>query len=204
MIQSISRGRLRWSVRKLTRRSPAAGYAGLGCHAPPPYVLRSAPRFDSGHTGIGPPPPNWHPRHMNSVWILWPPSSLRSLAMANHSQKYTYISFLHKGPKCVPASTNRRALSLHKFLAKTCNNLALRVSKLAVRRTTFMCYADCRRPRRRLNLLKSLSEFRQPGLKQELPAVGALYWQTGYGVFSISPSHVLGIQKYIQNQEQTP
>ena len=28
------------------------------------------------------------------------------------------------------------------------------------------------------------------------------YWQNGYGAFSVSPSHVDGLQKYIQNQEE--
>ncbi len=33
------------------------------------------------------------------------------------------------------------------------------------------------------------------------PALALFYWQTGYGAFSVSPSHVMAVKKYIANQE---
>ncbi len=44
---------------------------------------------------------------------------------------------------------------------------------------------------------------RPPSLwvKSEL-GIGNFYWQTGYGAFSVSPSHVEALTHYIANQEE--
>jgi REP element-mobilizing transposase RayT len=34
------------------------------------------------------------------------------------------------------------------------------------------------------------------------PALNTFYWQNGYGAFSMSPTHVENVKKYISNQEQ--
>jgi hypothetical protein len=39
-------------------------------------------------------------------------------------------------------------------------------------------------------------------VKAEVSGLDDFYWQNGYGAFSISPSHVEALKKYIANQEQ--
>jgi hypothetical protein len=39
-------------------------------------------------------------------------------------------------------------------------------------------------------------------VKEELTNLRGFYWQNGYGAFSISPSHVAALQRYIANQEE--
>jgi hypothetical protein len=34
------------------------------------------------------------------------------------------------------------------------------------------------------------------------PALQSFYWQNGYGAFSISPSHVAALKRYILNQKE--
>ena len=38
-------------------------------------------------------------------------------------------------------------------------------------------------------------------VKEKL-GISLFYWQTGYGVFSVSPSHVEALKAYITNQEE--
>ncbi|MCC7422210.1 MAG: transposase, partial [Planctomycetaceae bacterium] len=38
--------------------------------------------------------------------------------------------------------------------------------------------------------------------KDEFPKIASFYWQSGYGAFSVSPSHVDALIEYIRNQEE--
>ncbi len=39
-------------------------------------------------------------------------------------------------------------------------------------------------------------------MKSQGRAYEAFHWQNGYGAFSVSASHILRVQEYIQNQEK--
>lgn len=50
-------------------------------------------------------------------------------------------------------------------------------------------------------LIRELKKESSEWAKSEL-SIPNFYWQTGYGAFSISPSHVEALKEYIANQEE--
>jgi REP element-mobilizing transposase RayT len=50
-------------------------------------------------------------------------------------------------------------------------------------------------------LIKELKQGSSIWVKSEFPKLSAFHWQSGYGAFSISPSHLAALEKYIENQE---
>jgi REP element-mobilizing transposase RayT len=52
------------------------------------------------------------------------------------------------------------------------------------------------------NFLRELKRESSKWIKTLDPAFKKFHWQNGYGVFSLSPSHVEVVKKYIQNQEE--
>ena len=51
------------------------------------------------------------------------------------------------------------------------------------------------------NLIKELKRDSSKWAKEQDAALGRFYWQSGYGAFSVSPSHVETLIGYIENQE---
>jgi REP element-mobilizing transposase RayT len=51
------------------------------------------------------------------------------------------------------------------------------------------------------DFLKELKRDSSKWIKTEAPSMAEFHWQAGYGAFSISPSHVDILKKYIDNQE---
>ena len=52
------------------------------------------------------------------------------------------------------------------------------------------------------DLLRDLKRDSSKWVKTEYPRIGEFHWQLGYGVFSVSPSHVEVLTQYIANQEE--
>jgi len=52
------------------------------------------------------------------------------------------------------------------------------------------------------SLIREMKRDSSSWVKQEQASLNLFYWQGGYGAFSISPSHVPALTRYIQNQEQ--
>ena len=52
------------------------------------------------------------------------------------------------------------------------------------------------------NLLRDLKRDSSIWIKSEMPSLAEFHWQSGYGAFSVSPSHVDELIRYIANQEQ--
>ena len=52
------------------------------------------------------------------------------------------------------------------------------------------------------NLIRDLKRDSSKWVKEECPSLGGFYWQNGYGAFSVSPSHVEPLIRYIANQEE--
>jgi putative transposase len=51
-------------------------------------------------------------------------------------------------------------------------------------------------------LLRELKRDSSKWVKARQPRLAEFNWQSGYGAFSVSPSHVEGLEKYIQDQER--
>ncbi|MEX2138603.1 MAG: IS200/IS605 family transposase [Pirellulales bacterium] len=49
-------------------------------------------------------------------------------------------------------------------------------------------------------LIRELKRDSSKWIKEENPRLGDFHWQRGYGAFSVSPSHVEVLKKYIANQ----
>jgi putative transposase len=52
------------------------------------------------------------------------------------------------------------------------------------------------------SLIKELKQGSSIWVKSEFPVLSGFYWQNGYGAFSISPSHVPGLKRYIEDQDE--
>ncbi len=52
------------------------------------------------------------------------------------------------------------------------------------------------------DLIRDLKRDSSKWIKAEVPTLQDFYWQQGYGAFSVSPSHVEPLKKYIANQEE--
>jgi REP-associated tyrosine transposase len=51
-------------------------------------------------------------------------------------------------------------------------------------------------------LVRELKRESSKAMKEKTPDLRAFYWQSGYGAFSVSPSHVAVLKNYIANQEE--
>ena len=51
-------------------------------------------------------------------------------------------------------------------------------------------------------LIREIKRDSSSWVKEQPLSLSAFYWQSGYGAFSISPSHVDGLTAYIRDQEQ--
>lgn len=52
------------------------------------------------------------------------------------------------------------------------------------------------------DLLRNLKRDSSKWVKAQEPRLPGFYWQHGYGAFSLSPSHVEALKRYIANQEE--
>ena len=91
---------------------------------------------------------------------------------------------------------------IHAYLAGICRNLkcpALTVGgvedhvHLLTRHSKNITVAD---------YLRELKRESSKWIKTIDSTLKSFHWQTGYGAFSISPSHLEEVRRYIQNQEQ--
>ena len=52
------------------------------------------------------------------------------------------------------------------------------------------------------SLIREIKRDSSSWVKEEEPTLSAFYWQSGYGAFSVSPSHVDALKNYIRDQEE--
>ena len=52
------------------------------------------------------------------------------------------------------------------------------------------------------NFLRDIKRESSKWIKTLDPALEKFHWQNGYGAFSLSPTHIEAVKKYISNQEQ--
>jgi putative transposase len=92
--------------------------------------------------------------------------------------------------------------SLHSYLAGACRNLE--TPSLKVGGVEDHIHILCRMAKviSISDLIKELKRESSKWVKQQKSVLRRFYWQSGYGAFSVSPSHVDGLIGYINNQKE--
>jgi REP element-mobilizing transposase RayT len=92
--------------------------------------------------------------------------------------------------------------NLHGYLGGTCRNLDS--PSLAIGGVEDHVHIHCRLSKMQSvsELIRELKRDSSKWVKEQDPKLHSFYWQQGYGVFSISPSHVEVLKEYIHNQEE--
>ncbi len=90
----------------------------------------------------------------------------------------------------------------HRYLAGICRNLDC--PTLIVGGVEDHVHLLCRLGKKVdvADLLRDLKRDSSKWVKAEQPRLADFHWQVGYGAFSISPSHVVALEKYIAHQEE--
>ena len=89
----------------------------------------------------------------------------------------------------------------HAYLAGICNNL--NCPALIVGGVDDHVHILCRLGKTITiaDYIRDLKRDSSKWIKEQQPTLAEFHWQSGYGAFSISPSHVEAVQRYIANQE---
>jgi putative transposase len=90
----------------------------------------------------------------------------------------------------------------HAYLAGICNNL--NCPALIVGGVEDHVHILCRfgKTITVADFIRDMKRDSSKWIKDEQPALAEFHWQSGYGAFSISPSDVEAVQRYIANQEE--
>jgi REP element-mobilizing transposase RayT len=91
---------------------------------------------------------------------------------------------------------------LHNYLGGTCNNLDCPVLRVGGVEDHVHILCRLGRSISISDLVKELKRESSKWLKTKSPALADFYWQSGYGAFSVSPSHVDPLRTYIENQAE--
>jgi REP element-mobilizing transposase RayT len=117
------------------------------------------------------------------------------------AQVYLHLVFSTKNRAALLQDKALRE-KLHAYLAGTCKNLdssALRVGGVEDH-VHILC-----RLSKTLSIAELVRELKRESsrwIKSEARALSRFAWQGGYGAFSVSPSHVEPLKKYIADQER--
>nr|AFI78504.1 transposase IS200-family protein [uncultured bacterium ws156A7] len=114
-------------------------------------------------------------------------------------QLYTHLVFSTKYRKPFLKDDGLRE-NLHAYLAGACKNLES--SSLIVGGVEDHVHILCRLSKTISVsvLIRELKRESSKWVKSESPGLTMFQWQNGYGAFSISPSHVEDLKRYIANQ----
>ena len=115
-------------------------------------------------------------------------------------QFYAHIVFSTKGRRPFLSDRSNRE-RLHAYLAGVCS--AHQSPALIIGGVEDHVHLHCRLGKTIdiAKLVRNLKSESSEWVKREL-RIGNFFWQTGYGAFSISPSHVKTLNQYIANQEE--
>ena len=116
------------------------------------------------------------------------------------SQIYVHIIFStkHREPFLKDAALRAQA---HAYLAGICRNLDS--PAVIIGGVEDHVHALCRIGKRTAvaDLVREMKRDSSKWVKAREHTLGNFHWQDGYGAFSISPSHVVDLTKYIADQE---
>lgn len=91
---------------------------------------------------------------------------------------------------------------MHRYLSGTCNGLecpAVKVGGVADHVHTLCRLGRSVAP---ADLVRDLKRASSRWINDQGGLSTEFHWQSGYGVFSISPNHVTALTEYIENQEE--
>lgn len=114
-------------------------------------------------------------------------------------QLYVHIVFSTKGRQPFLKSVDHREC-LHAYLAGTCKNQSCPSSVIGGVEDHVHLLCRLGKTIDVAKLIRNLKSDSSEWVKKEL-GVANFYWQTEYGAFSVSPSHVDALTHYIVNQE---
>jgi REP-associated tyrosine transposase len=117
------------------------------------------------------------------------------------AQVYLHIVFSTKNRKAFLQNRALRA-ELHNYLGGVCRSLDS--PPLIVGGVADHVHLLCRLSRTHTiaEVIRELKRDSSKWIKTKDAALGEFHWQDGYGAFSVSPSHVEALRKYIANQEE--
>jgi len=116
-------------------------------------------------------------------------------------QVYLHIVFSTKQRRPFLADKDLRK-NVHAYLAGTCRNL--KCPALIIGGVEDHVHILCRFGKTIdiAELIRELKRSSSVWVKEQDQRLGDFHWQSGYGAFSVSPSHVPGLKEYIGNQEE--
>lgn len=119
----------------------------------------------------------------------------------SHVQVYLHIIFSTKNRAPFLKDPEFRERT-HAYLAGICQNMEF--SPLRVGGVEDHVHLLCRMSKKiaLVEFLRDLKRDSSSWVKAENPRLQDFYWQSGYGAFSVSPSHVETLQNYIATQEE--
>ncbi len=117
------------------------------------------------------------------------------------AQIYLHIVFSTKNRKAFLQNRALRA-ELRSYLGGVCRNLDS--PPLIVGGVADHVHVLCRLSRTHTiaEFIREMKRESSKWIKTKDAALGEFHWQDGYGAFSVSPSHVEALRKYIANQEE--
>jgi REP element-mobilizing transposase RayT len=117
------------------------------------------------------------------------------------AQIYLHIAFSTKHRETYLKDEGLRNRT-HAYLAGICKNL--KSPSLIVGGVEDHVHILCRLSKNLAvsDFLRELKRDSSKWVKVQTPANPSFHWQLGYGAFSISPSHVNQLRRYIANQEE--
>ena len=116
-------------------------------------------------------------------------------------QVYLHIKFSTKDRKPFLREPELRSRT-QAYLAGACHNM--KAPSLIVGGIEDHVHILCRLSKLMsiADLVKELKRESSKWVKEQSRELRSFHWQSGYGAFSISPSHVNVLKKYIHNQEE--
>jgi putative transposase len=93
-------------------------------------------------------------------------------------------------------------LRLHAYLARVCNNMGCNALKIGGVEDHTHLLTQLARTVAIAKLVQELKRSSSKWIKSENSKLYEFSWQSGYGAFSISPSHVTPTDGYIERQEE--
>ena len=117
------------------------------------------------------------------------------------SQIYLHITYSTKTRQPFLSDAQLREKT-HAYIAGTCKNQ--HSPSLLVGGVADHVHVLCRLSRNLsvADLVRELKRDSSKWLKHQSPRLRDFHWQRGYGAFSISPSHVEALKRYIANQQE--
>ncbi|MEX2285601.1 MAG: IS200/IS605 family transposase [Planctomycetaceae bacterium] len=116
------------------------------------------------------------------------------------AQIYVHVVFSTKNRKPFLQQTGLRD-EMHNYLGGICRNLES--PSLIVGGVEDHVHILCRFGRKQsiADFIRDLKRDSSKWIKSRDPSLAEFEWQDGYGAFSISPSHVDALRRYIADQE---